>query len=833
MASLPDDMRRLINEQFGHPLPAWLHCFDRTHECKIDIDDFIEGCDDLGWEGSAEELFNKLDVNGSGVLTLDEFDTFSATIWLAFRRWCGQTFTSAQDMVERLTHKGRRDNTNYLVASFSPEGGERAARSAARRIAVFRSKGNLSGFTMGHLVESAVRLGWYAGHEQLLFRAMDTSGSGVVQNVELLWFERERIVLKKLMEAQSRMPRTGQRYRKSKALSIRSLQSFTTFLKQVFNGSIFRAWRATLDMEGHMHVPRKVLTKACLYLGWYGDTVALWTAVDSDDSGFATFEELAPVEARLLALFKQWLASTMGGTQKSLFRKLLMGARSVRGVAPDDHKGRLDKDSFLAACEKLEFPHEAEPVFDLLDWEGEGYVDFKDLRIIEKWEYPQWLGAEPNYLVAYEFKQALFQKYGHVLKAWRVGLDTDGSGKVTYQEFSHCAGRLGFVKVSEVAGAWVALDERCHGFITLRQINVGVYNTINHFRRWCHNTWGCVTLGFEAMDADGSGALTMKEFKKAIKNYDFNGDVSVVFHVFCPGNRGEISKDDIAFLDEWEVDVSLVRDLHEEEEEDEWESAEYELKKNAGGSARNKKKKPVQNVRPPTPPKRGLPSKWIPCRPRRSEEGGEEADGVDSEAVKRRTSRMLTAVQRTVQFGSCDTPAGSPRLTWAPGAPNEQRPQSPLEEGDAYKASKSVSINMPELTSRGEHQRPRSAHRALALPPQPEVMLSDGSSWTRVFERRAGSPSSRQQSPSRASANERQLLDFVGWDTPARSLAVSKAAAAASLELAAVALEAGAGVPASTTAGRRSATPTSSRCKSPYSAVHRATSDSSCHRRPA
>ena len=43
-----------------------------------------------------------------------------------------------------------------------------------------------------------------------------------------------------------------------------------------------------------------------------------------------------------------------------------------------------------------------------------------------------------------EFKGALRRKYGNLLRAWKLGLDSDGSGKLSFVEFCQSARSEGF-----------------------------------------------------------------------------------------------------------------------------------------------------------------------------------------------------------------------------------------------------------------------------------------------------------------------------------------------------------------------------------------------------
>merc|ERR1719230_784194 len=54
------------------------------------------------------------------------------------------------------------------------------------------------------------------------------------------------------------------------------------------------------------------------------------------------------------------------------------------------------------------------------------------------------------------FKKQLVLKYGNLLRAWKSSLDSDGSGKLSFQEFCAAARNEGYV--GNLKGLWKELD---------------------------------------------------------------------------------------------------------------------------------------------------------------------------------------------------------------------------------------------------------------------------------------------------------------------------------------------------------------------------------------
>lgn len=68
-----------------------------------------------------------------------------------------------------------------------------------------------------------------------------------------------------------------------------------------------------------------------------------------------------------------------------------------------------------------------------------------------------------------EFKDALVSKFGTLSRAWRLGLDVDGSGKMDMREFCEALRRLGYV--GNIRTLWHLLEGGNSGTISFDELD--------------------------------------------------------------------------------------------------------------------------------------------------------------------------------------------------------------------------------------------------------------------------------------------------------------------------------------------------------------------------
>eukprot|EP00747_Dinoflagellata_sp_TGD_P168505 gnl/TRDRNA2_/TRDRNA2_195024_c0_seq1.p1 gnl/TRDRNA2_/TRDRNA2_195024_c0~~gnl/TRDRNA2_/TRDRNA2_195024_c0_seq1.p1 ORF type:complete len:840 (+),score=161.68 gnl/TRDRNA2_/TRDRNA2_195024_c0_seq1:101-2521(+) len=521
-----------VGEKINAPtLRIWFQHLDVNQNMRIDWDEFRKGMGNLGYEaGNLRGLWAELDTDGVGEVTFDQFDPEEAALWNTFRRWSGSMFRNAKDMLRQLKFACR-------------EAGGHVGESDVYIVEE-------------EFVQGMRSIGWPNGLETVLYRAMDVEGEGQLAARDLKWLEVEARRYRQKEAAKRWSMRVAEKKANKKQVRRANLLDFKAFLRQSF-GPLFRAWRRALDPDGSMLLSRAELFKVCRQMNWKGDVRALWTALDHDNSGVTSLDELDPHCAQLLAQFQEWA-------------KLNWGPRPVVEMfrALDRQRTRMIKHpQFVEECKAHGFSRKVKTLAMWLDWEDKRYLTEDDFRFLDNWHPPAWLVAVPNPVAAEDFKAHILAKYGHYLKGWRIAMDRDSSNNCNWHEFTDAAKLIKFN--GDVAGSWLALDEDLSGFISLKEIDSTSHNALLEFKRWADDEFGGVRSAFKALDTDCSNELTYREFRAACHNFGFEGDLRTLFESLDQDGQMMLNYKEVIFLDDWdnlEPDRVLVGGEAEAEE---------------------------------------------------------------------------------------------------------------------------------------------------------------------------------------------------------------------------------------------------------------------------
>merc|ERR1719335_1583690 len=112
------------------------------------------------------------------------------------------------------------------------------------------------------------------------------------------------------------------------------------------------------------------------------------------------------------------------------------------------------------------------------------------------------------------FRAALTRKYGNLLRAWHLGLDTGKRGKIGFTEFATALRNEGFN--GDVNSIWKDLDVDGGGLVSIDELAPKEGKMLLDFKALLQDKFGSILRGWvEGLDKDRSGTLTLVEFEKA------------------------------------------------------------------------------------------------------------------------------------------------------------------------------------------------------------------------------------------------------------------------------------------------------------------------------
>lgn len=469
--------------------------------------------------GSLEVLFNRFDVSGDGQLCLDEFSEACLK----------HGFSASESQLEEIFHGLDLDRTGFItkddVLILVQDPDERHAmmgelvqkKDTERRRLVQELHAQLR--LTSHTIGPMHRLADRPWHEDIA--------------------ELPEIVKQK----------RAKRLQQATQKKVEALALFQQHLKSTYGHEV-RAWRRALCPGDGKDMDRKQFMAYCRQVEFEGDSSSLWEALDRDNEGSISMEEVAPKYARILADFRQWASSKTGRCVK-LWRTEAFRAGERKSGSVRKMYGR----DFAAAITSLGYdaqPRDLRLLSSGLDIDGVGFVRVEDLMWLDGWNPPAWILAKPDRRALQKFLVLLLEIFGSFTQAWRNLLDKDGSNRVSWLEFKTACHFLQFE--NNIEGIWRALDEDCSGWISLKQIDRGTHDMLDSFKHWAEKYFGSVALAFKSLDKDNSGELTFSELRNACSHLNWGGNPRVLFDSLdnpASGQRRSIELSEIAFLDQY------------------------------------------------------------------------------------------------------------------------------------------------------------------------------------------------------------------------------------------------------------------------------------------
>eukprot|EP00913_Durusdinium_trenchii_P018679 g17553.t1 len=379
---------------------------------------------------------------------------------------------------------------------------------------------------------------WGVGDLNWVFDALQDQQQGILKVENLRWMGIELARKQKKQEAKARSKKwqdgsarnaPAERRGLVSAVKHRHFATFKAFLRKKF-GNLIRAWRQALSQTDSMVLSKLHFLKAASRLGFAKESKELWKALDKDDSGSASIDELDPKNAELLAHFKVWVSQKFGG--------------------------------FANGLKKFEFERPTKQLFSHFDKDGDGKIIIDDVMFLENWTPLPFLVVAPNYKAKEEIRRLILVRTGQYMKAWRRLLDKDATNRASemkqqshalgcnWYEFKEAYQVLGYT--GDIPGAWRAFDDDLSGYISLKEIDESSAMILSNFRKWAIMEFGSMRSLFSVFDEDCSGSLSWQEFRYACNAYSYDGSIRSLFNALDVDQTGSLTLKEVVFLEDWD-----------------------------------------------------------------------------------------------------------------------------------------------------------------------------------------------------------------------------------------------------------------------------------------
>lgn len=268
--SLQDHLKR----RYGNLVRAWRLSIDIEGTWKLSFNDFGPALRRLGFEGSIRQMWQELDVDGDGIVTLAEFAPRLSELVVRFGQFLKERFKGADE----------------AWATFAPRG---------------KRQLDLNEFTY-----ACSAMGW-TSDVQTLHNALDSSpGRGHITQRDFEWLGLPKKprwqVLDEIHKANLKAiddDRTGR-------VAPRTVEAFRAMLQKKY-GNTVRAWRLALDKESVSRITYYDFGSNVRNLGFDGSIRQLWgelTANNAANNGkFMVLRDICPSSAVRLERFKVWM----------------------------------------------------------------------------------------------------------------------------------------------------------------------------------------------------------------------------------------------------------------------------------------------------------------------------------------------------------------------------------------------------------------------------------------------------------------------------------------------------------------------------------------------
>jgi len=254
------EFKNSLKRRYGTLIRAWRRALCQRDTMTLQRSQFFKSCAEMGWRKDVRGMWQKMDKDSNGCVTLEEFDYESAQVLARFSNFVMETFKSYQVAFSAMDVDG---NNHVPFDEFT----------------------------------AALRQYGFMHETSELFAALDLQNTGRLYEEDLRFLEKWK-------------PRAFLTAEPNEAAAE---QVKARLLKK--HGTFLRAWKTALDRTSNNKCSWDEFLLACKEMGWNEDIPGAWCALDKKKTGSLTLQDIDPSAGEALVSFRDWAVDQFGSVK--------------------------------------------------------------------------------------------------------------------------------------------------------------------------------------------------------------------------------------------------------------------------------------------------------------------------------------------------------------------------------------------------------------------------------------------------------------------------------------------------------------------------------------